>query len=169
MSSPSIAASADAPLAENRPPSEPTVNLAEVLESANYARIPLTRSGVGHFHAQGTLNGRVVSVLLDTGAENTVVHLDLVKALELEMEPLAAMGGGAGGAAMTVYNLPGAKLTVGDLTPRTKAILGMDLSHVNEALARNGVASVEVILGADVFETHQAVIDYGSSSLYLKQ
>jgi hypothetical protein len=161
--------SADAPLAEAPSAVEPIVSLAETMEKAGYVRIPLTRSGVGHFHAKGTLNGRDVSVLLDTGAENTVVHLDLVKALSLDMEPLAAMGGGAGSAALTVYKLPGAKLTVGGLAPRTKMILGMDLSHVNEALARTGVASVEVILGADVFETHQAVIDYGSSSLFLKR
>jgi hypothetical protein len=161
--------------ADSAPPPAPTatgvapVNLAETLKSAGYARIPLTRSGVGHFHAEGTLNGRKVSVLLDTGAENSVVHLALVKELGLAMQALEAMGGGAGSAALTVYNLPDAKLTVGEVTPNTKAILGMDLSHVNEALARTGVPSVEVILGADVFDAHDAIIDYGSSSLYLKR
>ncbi len=145
------------------------MSLADTLQQSGFARIPLTRSGVGHFHAEGALNGRKVSVLLDTGAENTVVHLDLVKELGLKTEALSAMGGGAGSAALTVYNLPDAKLTVGDVVPHTRMILGMDLSHVNEALARTGVSSVEVILGADVFEAHAAIIDYGSSSLYLKR
>jgi hypothetical protein len=44
----------------------------------------------------------------------------------------------------------------------------MDLSHVNSALALKGAAAVDVILGVDVFEKQAAVIDYGSSSLFLK-
>jgi hypothetical protein len=44
----------------------------------------------------------------------------------------------------------------------------MDLSHVNAALALKGSAQVDVILGVDVFERQAAVIDYASSSLFLK-
>jgi hypothetical protein len=44
----------------------------------------------------------------------------------------------------------------------------MDLSHVNQALALKGSTPVDAILGVDVLEAHSAVIDYGSSSLYLK-
>jgi hypothetical protein len=44
----------------------------------------------------------------------------------------------------------------------------MDLTHVNQSLALKGESPVDVILGADVFEAHAAVIDYGSSSLFLK-
>ena len=53
-------------------------------------------------------------------------------------------------------------------TPRPKALYVMDLSHVNEALANKQASPVDVILGADVFEKQAAVIDYGTSSLFLK-
>jgi len=45
----------------------------------------------------------------------------------------------------------------------------MDLAHVNQALSLRGEGHVDVVLGADVLEIQQAIIDYGSSSLFLKQ
>ena len=59
-------------------------------------------------------------------------------------------------------------LTLDHVVPRPKALYAMDLIHVNAALALKGAAPVDVILGVDVFETHAAVIDYGTSSLFLK-
>jgi hypothetical protein len=44
----------------------------------------------------------------------------------------------------------------------------MDLTHVNQSLALKGEAPIDVILGADVLQGHAAIIDYGSSSLFLK-
>jgi hypothetical protein len=39
---------------------------------------------------------------------------------------------------------------------------------VNAPLRANGSAEVDVILGADVFDAHAAVIDYATESLFLK-
>jgi len=44
----------------------------------------------------------------------------------------------------------------------------MDLSHVTQARAQRGEPPVDAVLGADVFENHGAVIDYSTSSLYLR-
>jgi hypothetical protein len=44
----------------------------------------------------------------------------------------------------------------------------MDLNHVNAALAQKGTSPVDAILGVDVFDAQAAVIDYGSSSLFLR-
>src|SRR5262245_24756448 len=52
--------------------------LADLLPAAGYLRVPLTRSGVGHFHTAGTLNGRAVEILVDTGAASTVVAMSVV-------------------------------------------------------------------------------------------
>ena len=52
--------------------------------------------------------------------------------------------------------------------PKVRGLLAIDLTHVNHALALKGSSAVDAILGVDVLEAHQTVIDYGSSSLYLK-
>ena len=144
------------------------MSLASFLGQNGYARIPLSRSGVGHFHADGLLNERAVSVLIDTGAGSTVVSLDIARGMNLALTKLPAYGGGAGAARLDVYRIEGARLLLGGFSPKAGALLAMDLTHVNEATALRGSGPIDAVLGADVLEAHAAVIDYGGSSLYLK-
>ena len=144
------------------------MSLQSFLEAHSYRRIPLTRNGVGHFETGGTLAGRAVRVLVDTGASSTVVSLDLAQKLGLKLTFLDKKGGGAGGAQLEIYQLDENALLLDHATPHPKALYAMDFSHVNAALALKGATPVEVILGIDVFESQAAVIDYGSSSLFLK-
>jgi len=143
------------------------MDLPNFLLSAGFRCLPLSRSGVGHFHTSGQLNGRPVAVLIDTGAASTVFSLALAQELGLTLQKAAHQGGGAGAARLDIYYAPDADLRLGDLRPRTQALMAVDLTHVNQALALKGQSPVEVILGADVFDAHRAVIDYGSSSLFL--
>jgi hypothetical protein len=142
--------------------------LAEILKVRGYVRVPLTRSGVGHFHTAGTLNGRPVEVLVDTGAASTVVAMSVVRALGLRSEWLDRGAGGAGGAALDQYRVDGADLRLGSFVPRLRGLVGLDFEHVNAALRAQESAEVDVILGVDVFDAHAAVIDYPSQSLFLR-
>jgi clan AA aspartic protease (TIGR02281 family) len=144
------------------------MSLAEFLEQNGYTRIRLTRSGVGHFHTDGTLDGRAVSVLVDTGAGSTVFSLEIARAMGLALTKLDMYGGGAGAAQLDVYRIQEASFRLGGVTPKTAALLALDLTHVNQAAALRGSGPIDAVLGADVLEAHSAVIDYGSSSLYLK-
>lgn len=144
------------------------MRLSEFLEAAGYWRIPLQRSEIGHFHAPASLNGRAVSVLLDTGANCTLVSLALARELDLSLSLLPDQGGGAGSAAMDVYMVENASLQLAELPIRPHNLLAMDLGHANDALADKGAGAIEAILGLDVFEQYSAVIDYGSRSLFLR-
>jgi hypothetical protein len=144
------------------------MELVEILERNGFRRVPLTRSAVGHFRAAGKLNDRPVTVLVDTGASSTVLSLPLARELGLDLLESPQKGGGAGGAELEVYRVPGATLFLEGVAPRSSDLVAMDLSHANQALAAYGDEPVEVILGVDVFDAQSAVIDYGSNSLFLK-
>lgn len=141
--------------------------LTAFLTAHGYVRVPLRRSVVGHFHTDGTLNGRPVEVLVDTGAAITVVAMSVVQAVGLRSEWVNHEAGGAGGA-LDQYRVEGAVLQLGSLVPQLAGPAGLDFEHVNAPLRANGSAEVDVILGADVFDAHGAVIDYGTDSLFLK-
>ncbi|HEY8258288.1 MAG TPA: retropepsin-like aspartic protease [Gemmatimonadales bacterium] len=143
--------------------------LASLLAAARFQRVPLVRTGVGHFEAAGTLNGTPIRVLIDTGAASTVLSLNLVRRLGLELVPLGPTGGGAGGANLEVFEVRGAELRLGEVVPRPEMLVAMDLSHADAALAQQGAGPVEAILGVDVYEAQAAVIDYGSASLFLQE
>ncbi len=142
--------------------------LMSFLAAAHFQRVPLVRTGVGHFEAAGTLNGIPIRVLIDTGAASTGLSLALARRLGLELVPSGEMGGGAGGANLEIFAVRGAELRLGTVVPRPTALWAMDLSHVDAALAQQGAAPVDAILGVDVFEAQRAVIDYGSASLFLQ-
>ncbi len=141
--------------------------LAEFLVSRGYLQVPLTRSGVGHFHTAGTLNGRPVEVLVDTGAAATVVAMSVVQELGLQSEWINKEAGGAGGA-LDQFRIDGAVLRLGEFAPRVRAFIGLDFENINVPLRAQGSKEVDVILGVDVFDAHAAVIDYLSQSLFLK-
>lgn len=143
-------------------------SLDSFLAAEHYHRIRLTRNGVGHFEAAGTLNGRAVRVLIDTGAANTVISLSLAQQFGLGLQALDMKGGGAGGVNLEVFRVHGVDLRLGDVIPRVPAFIAMDLAHVNTALVQKGANPADVILGVDVFDAQAAVIDYGGSSLFLK-
>lgn len=144
------------------------MNLVEFLHSAGYRQLPLQRSRVGHLQARGTLNGRPVSVLMDTGGASSVISLALARELGVTLTKMPFQGGGAGAARLDVFDVADAVLEIGEIVPKTRALMAMDLTHVNDALALKGENPVDVILGADVFESQAAVIDYGSGSLFLR-
>ena len=144
------------------------MSLVEFLEQNGYTRVPLSKSGIGHFHTDGTLNGRPLSVLVDTGAGSTVFSLDIARELGLTLTKLEMRGGGAGAAELDVYGIREARFRLGRLMPRIVMLLAMDLTHVNRAASLRRSGPIDAVLGADVLEAHSAVIDYGSSSLYLK-
>jgi len=136
-----------------------TQSLTSFLEAAGFLRIPLSRNGRGHFEASGTINGRPVRVLIDTGAAGTVVSLALATELGLEIQPLGPGGGS---------EVCGAELRVEGVVPRTRKLFAVDLSRINASLAKKGTKPIEVLLGVDVFDAQAAVIDYGSESLFLR-
>ena len=144
------------------------MSLSEFLVREGYRKVPLGRNGVGHFEAKGCLARHSIRVLVDTGAASTVISLSLVHELGLEVTSLGRQGGGAGGTQLEIFQLKGANLELEGAHPNPTALYAMDLSHVNAALAMKGTTPVEAVLGADVFDRQKAVIDYGSSSLFLK-
>jgi hypothetical protein len=44
----------------------------------------------------------------------------------------------------------------------------INLEHVNHALGDKGAAFVNGVIGADIMDTFEAVIDYGGKALYLR-
>lgn len=142
--------------------------LVEFLNKNGYVQIPLLRSGMGHFHIVGDLNGHRIEMIVDTGAANTFFSFDLAKEMNLSMTKSAETGGGAGEGELEIHHIHNVRFRLGDFTPNIDEFYALDMSHANQALVQRGASPVGGVLGVDVFEEHEAVIDYKSSSLYLK-
>jgi hypothetical protein len=144
------------------------MTLAQFLTRAGYRQIPLTAAGGGRFQAAGTLNGRPVAVWLDTMPDSiTCVSLDLVRDLGLAVARAEAAGG-AVGTHLDLFRVPEATLLVAGVA-LSWPILARDLRAANQAAARLGKPLFEAFLGFDLLAAQAAVIDYGGSSLFLRE
>jgi len=68
-----------------------------------------------------------------------------------------------------VYTLGDARLTLDGLPVRTDGIFALDMSSTNQRLITKGVDPIRAVIGQDVLRYHQAVIDYATLALFLKE
>ena len=143
-------------------------DLRTQLTQSGYVAVQLRPSGVGHLHTDGTLQGRSVEVLVDTGASNTVIDVELARELGLRLIPTAQRGAGVGDASVAVNRIEGAALFVGGV-PITGEIYTMDFSSLRAALRARGVEAPAAVLGGDAMRRLDAVLVYRENLLFLRR
>lgn len=141
-------------------------SLVKVLQAQGYKAVQLKPSVVGHLHSTGSVAGRPVEVLVDTGASNTVIDIGLARELELTLTPVIEGGAGVGGAAVPVYRASGVNLTVGDVRIDGD-VFTMDLAAVNAAVEARGGTAFRAVLGGDAMRKLDAVLLYRENTLLM--
>lgn len=142
-------------------------SLSDLLSLKGYMLVPLERGKEGQLHATASLNGRILSAFLDTGATRTVVSLSLVNDMGLAVTKVPFRVGGAGAAALELFEVPGVDFRLHGVAPRTATLLATDLDRVNLARRQHGDLPIDVIVGADFFLAHDAVLDFRSCNLFI--
>jgi hypothetical protein len=144
--------------------------LARFLAVRRFVPLPLKKAPTGHLGlSHAMVNGHAANLWLDTGAGQTVLDLKFARELGLSLTPDACRGAGAGGGGLAVLTTVVSRLTLAGFTELDFRCLAMDLDHVNAGLKQRGVAPIDGIVGADLLETREAVIDYKASVLYLRR
>jgi predicted aspartyl protease len=160
------------PFAARSPAADPaTSNAADKdivkwnLEPHGYACLDLTRTESGYFVVRAVIDGKPLSLIVDTGAP--CAHLDLARLRAREI-PWPT---GVGRTKKEVGNLPAFFETVriGPVLIGRMLALPDDLSDMNERLAADGEPPADGLLGGDVLTTHAAVIDLARSRLFLRR
>jgi hypothetical protein len=150
-----------------------TSAIAELLSRHGFRRVTMSRTQVGHLKLVGQLSGRPIDIVLDTGAAKTFVELSYCRAEGIPVTDTGQPGAPAAGAGSStvsnVYTLGGARLALDGLPLRTDGIFAIDMTFTNQKLAMRGSEPIRAVIGQDVLRYHQAVIDYATLALYLKE
>ena len=141
-----------------------TSAIAELLSGHGFRRFMMSRTGVGHLKLVGHLDDRPIDIVLDTGAGKTFVELNYCRS-----EGIAVTDTGQPGHGGNVYTLGDVRLTLKGLPLKTDGIFALDMSSTNQRLAMRGVDPIRAVIGQDVLRYHQAVIDYATLALFLKE
>jgi predicted aspartyl protease len=163
----SVAPKTDAEPVEYRPEMAGTVDHAMCL--LGFMATPLRRLPTGHHVVAGTLNGKAATLVLDTGANMSVVHSSYAEQFGLAPQrgvrgAAAGLGGGGNASRSSVEALRLGSVDIGQ-----EHVMLADLSHVEAPLARLSGTPIHGIIGQDVMRDHGAVIDVARGMLYLRE
>jgi hypothetical protein len=150
-----------------------TSEIAALLARNGFRRFMMSRTQVGHLKLAGHLDGRPIDIVLDTGAGKTFVELRYCRSEGIAVSDTGQSGApaaGAGGSTVSnVYTLGDVRLTLEGLPVRSDGIFAIDMTHTNQKLMMKGFDPIRAVIGQDVLRYHQAVIDYATLALFLKE
>jgi len=153
-------------------PSPNPGNITQFLTSIGYTAIPFRQNIAGQLLINAKINEVDGVYILDTGASSTVIDTKQVDHLKLKLnhEETELTGGGFG--AHSVENVPSYNniIEISDFKIDNLLVAVMSLETAWQSLAQAG-AHDELfgIIGVDVLKTGNAIIDFSTMSLYLRQ
>ncbi len=143
--------------------------LKKVLKKKKYIRVKLKRMKTNHLELSAKINGIKGRFILDTGASNSCIGLDLAERFKMTSEESEIKSAGAGGIDMDTHISENNSLKIGKWKTKKLKLVLFDLQHINMALEQRNETEVHGIIGADVLEVGEAFIDYKNKFLYLKK
>jgi len=144
-------------------------SLAEFLIGHNYHQVRLDKLATGHLVIEAAINDVPGVFILDTGAGTTVVDEKNIELFRLNVVMENVKGAGAGGGGLTVYSSADNKLSINEFHIFPFKLAAMSFEHVNTGLQDHGVIDIiHGVLGADLLEEANAIIDCSGLHLYLR-
>ncbi len=144
-------------------------SLKKVLRKKKYIKIKLKKMVTNHLELKAEINGVKGRFILDTGASNSCVGIDLIERFNLISEESEVKAAGAGATDMETQKSDNNSLKIGKWSTNQCNLVLFDLTHVNTALTQHDAEKVDGIIGADILESGKAFIDYDKKVLYLKK
>ena len=141
--------------------------LKDFLSEKDYVRVKLKRTVTNHFEINAKINGIKGNFILDTGASKSCVGTDDIEFFKLTTEDSEHKASGAGNSEIDTLISTKNSIAVGKFKIKKMALILIDLSHINKALAKQEAQPVKGIIGADILLKGKAIIDYNKKYLYL--
>tara|TARA_B110000003_G_scaffold111447_1_gene114108 strand:+ start:51340 stop:51789 length:450 start_codon:yes stop_codon:yes gene_type:complete len=144
-------------------------SLKKLLQKKNYLKINLKKMVTKHLELDAEINGIKGRFILDTGASNSCVGIDMIDFFKIHAEVSDTKAAGAGAIDMETQKSEYNTLKIGKWKTNKFHLVLFDLTHVNSALIQHKASEVHGIIGADILEKGNAIIDYNKHILYLRK
>lgn len=151
-------------------PQDPKTRAAPAMNALKAATIPLGRTGrSGHLLAFATAGGRPLRLVIDSGAERSVLSRRTAEAMKLKLTESQTLIDGADNANKRPKEAVLLNVRLGQALVTRLPVLVLPLEEVFKSLGEGGRYHVDGILGADILEQRGGVIDVAADSLYLTE
>ena len=121
-----------------------------------------------HYVVIATLNGTLGRFILDTGASTTCVSTELATHFHLNPKPSEEKASSASANELDTEVAHHNELVIGSWSSKRRSVVLFDMQAVNHALQKHDIEAVDGIIGADILQSVNAIIDYKNDWLYLR-
>ena len=139
------------------------------MDYRGFSRVPMHVSSGYNLYVDGTFNGTRARLLVDTGAFGTLLHHRFVRRMKIPLRRTAFSSAGVNLKQRDVHVATISRFSVGPVNMRSKQVGVINL----EGLVRNGLLDatppVAGLLGSEILQHHNGIIDFGTRTLYLKR
>jgi predicted aspartyl protease len=142
--------------------------LKEYLLTSGFHCIKLKKTVTNHFELKVKINDVKGRFILDTGASNSCVGIDMADIFHLDTQESEHKASGAGSTEIETKISKKNKLKIGGYLLKKTPLILIDLMHINLALEKQNVKPIQGIIGADILHKGEAIIDYKKKYLFLK-
>jgi hypothetical protein len=136
--------------------------MKSILEREGYCRLKISKSKAGYLCLAGKVNGKIINLMIDTGAPNTHLDRKRTENVSLQWQRAHAKTGKAPYDFCYVSTIEFEAFRTGKLL-----VYNHDLTEINSRLKAIEEGPLDGVLGADILDPHKALIDYKASCLYL--
>ena len=138
------------------------------LKSEGFTSVSLKKTATNHYQIVASVNNVKELFILDTGASNTCVDLSQIEKFNLISENSEIKASSATDLMEETKISKKNTLQIGKWFNKSSSFVLFNLNHINKALNERKIQKVDGIIGADTLRKAKAIIDYGTSKLYLK-
>ncbi len=145
------------------------MKLNKILYRKGYVPVKMKKINSNHFVIKVKVNGVKGRFILDTGASNSCIGVHLTDKFKLTSEDSDAKVAGAGTTGIETQIASKNKIVIAHWKYNDFTAVLIDLSHISEALKEYYSKEIHGIIGAEILDKGNAIIDYKKRRLYLKK
>lgn len=133
-----------------------------------HRRVRMHESEGFNLYVDGSINGKAARLMVDTGAFATLLHSPFVRRMNIPMRQTKFRSVGVNLAESRVRLATISRLSVGSLKMQTHDVGVINLAGLIQAGLLDASPPVAGLLGSEMLQRYNAIIDFGTKSLYLK-
>ena len=138
------------------------------MDYTGFSRVPMEVSSGYNLYVNGTFNGRPAKLMVDTGAFTTLLHQRFVRRMKIPLRDSEFSSTGVNLKRRDVQLATISRFSVGSVNMRSKEVGVIDLEGLVRTGLLNGSRPVAGLLGSEILQRHNGIIDFGTRTLYLK-
>lgn len=136
---------------------------------SGFRRVPMYVSPGYNLYVNGSVNGKAARLMVDTGAFATLLHLNFVRRMRIPLRDTPFNSSGVNLKQRGVQMATISRFSVGSMDMQSNEVGVINL----EGLIHDGLLDAKPpvvgLLGSEILRRYHGIIDFGTSSLYLKR